>query len=653
VSARLATLASWAFAGVVAVAFVALDPAQALAPDALIAAGRAAAAALFGGLALIGAGGAALKRFAPDALAETTGGSLALVVGLGIVGAALLPVALVCGPDGVPWTLASSAALVTACLGWRTRPSLRLPQLPAGAAALGAVLLLPSLAEALAPPTDTDELYYHLALPRVLVEGGGLPGGLLHPDGSRPLPLHLVHAALLALGGEAAPRLFHLGLVAVTVASVWALAEAHFPRRTAPHPGAVPALALLGSYSFLREAGLAYNDHAVALAVLLAADAALRDRTRLAGALAGIALAVKYTAAPVLAGVGLVVLARAWSRAGRGAARPLAASLVLALLPILPWLARNAWEGLHPLFPYAGWPDSDAFTFVYPEKYGMGRGWTDTLLLPYNLVFRARPDSFAFLGRLSPLWIVVAGGGVVAAARGPARATARALLVVVVVGFAGWAAGAQLLRWLLPVSAVAALLGGAVRLRAAWLVVWLAGAVANLGPLWERAAERVAVTTGRETREEFLARELPAWPALAYLRDHVPADSPVAMLFAWHGYHVLQPTILGSVEDHVPTRWWLARHGSDALGALRRDGVTHVLVGDVAFLPSSYRFLSKEELDTAFNAPRRALRDQLLREATRLFARSRWEIWRLDGGADVAEAVPAGDVPLDAPQPPR
>jgi hypothetical protein len=215
----------------------------------------------------------------------------------------------------------------------------------------------------------------------------------------------------------------------------------------------VPALALLGSYSFLREAGLAYNDHAVALAVLLAADAALRDRPRLAGALAGIALAVKYTAAPVLAGVGLVVLGRAWKARGdapigRTIAAPLATSVALALLFVTPWIARNTWEGLHPLFPYAGWPESDAFTFVYPEKYGMGRGWKDALLLPYNLVFKARPDSFAFLGRISPLWLVVVGGGLVAAWRGPARSTARALLLVVAVGFVGWAAGAQLLRWL-------------------------------------------------------------------------------------------------------------------------------------------------------------------------------------------------------------
>ena len=46
-------------------------------------------------------------------------------------------------------------------------------------------------------------------------ESGKTLGGLLNPDGSRPLPVHLVFAALYALGGEAAPRLWHLAITAL------------------------------------------------------------------------------------------------------------------------------------------------------------------------------------------------------------------------------------------------------------------------------------------------------------------------------------------------------------------------------------------------------------------------------------------------------
>jgi hypothetical protein len=635
---RRDALAAWALATLLGGLFLWRDPVGTFTPDALRVAARGVGVALAVGVSAVGAGGAMLRRWAPGALEGRAGAVQALAVGVGALGLALLPVAYA---SVVPWRVGAGAVLAVAALGWVARPRMAWPRLPPAAVAIGAVLLLPALVEALAPPTDTDELYYHLALPRRIAEGQGLLGGPMHPDGSRPLPVHLVHAAIYAFGGEAAPRLFHLGLVAAMVGAVYLLAEDWFgPRR-----GVLPALALLGSYSFLREAGLAYNDHFVALCALLAAEAALRDRPRLGALLAGFALAAKYTAAPVVLGVAVVAVGRAWRRRTDDGAflRIVVGAAALGLAPVLPWLLRNVLEGLHPLFPYAGWPDIGRFAFVYPEKYGLGRAPTDLALLPWNLLFHARTDSFAFLGRISPLWAVLLAAGSWGAARGAsadARDAARGLAWMSLVGFLGWAAGAHLLRWLLPVSGVAALLGGATRPRAAWIALWLAGAAANLAPVWERAADRVAVVAGHEPRERFLGRALPAWPALDHLRAHVPPDARVAMLFSWHGYYVSQGSVLGSVEDHVPTRWWLARHGDDALGALRRAGVTHLLVGDVGFLRASYPFLTPAELEEQFNAPERRLREQLHAQATRLFVQSRWEVWRLDTPTEPVEPAP-------------
>jgi hypothetical protein len=156
-------------------------------------------------------------------------------------------------------------------------------------------------------------------------------------------------------------------------------------------------------------------------------------------------------------------------------------------------------------------------------------------------------------------------------------------------------------------------------------------------------APRVAVVTGNEDRETFLTRELPAWGALRYLRDQVPADAPVALLFAWQGYYVRQPWILGSLEDHVPTRYWLWKHGDTSLSALADAGVRYLLVGDIHFLKKSYPFLAPNVLKDQFTTPEQALRTLLLRDATLLFAKDRWEVWRLDGpdrALDVAPAPP-------------
>lgn len=611
------------FAGLLAIAlavvFLVLDPGGTVKPEAYLAFARGAVPALVALFAALGAGGAILRAAAPDALDAPSGWLAALGLGVAVQGAGmgLFAMAGTIGP------IAATSVLLASAAGWASRPRVRLPQVPVAVWVIGGLFLLPGLIEAMAPPTDTDELSYHLALPRRMVESGHLLGGLLNPDGSRPLPVHLVFAALYALGGEAAPRLWHLAITAVLALGVRSLAEARFGRGQ----GDLPALALLGSWSWLRESGLAYNNHLVALWLLVAADAMLARRWVLMGWMCGFALAAKYTAAPAVGGLALIA---AWDGLRTEPRRVLLAA-VATLAPVVPWWARNLYEGLHPLFPFAGWPTADVpgadFVFVYLDKYGLGRDLVSTLLLPWNLLMRAETDSFVFLGRISLLWAALVIAMVAAARRDGA---VRRLAFVVALGFVGWALGAQIMRYLLPIAAVAALAGGALSRRwPAWLLLAVS-LPANLAPALVRAADRVAVATGNETPDTFLAGSLPAWGALRFMREQVPRDAPVAMLYAWHGYYVPQPWILGSVEDHVPTRYWAWKHGDRALTELAESGVRYLLVGDVHFLKKSYPFLEPNLLETQFRAPQARMRELLLRDATRLYAADRWEVWRLD-----------------------
>ena len=604
-AAALALAATWLL----------VDPSETMQPEALAGLGASALWAVAALWAATGAGAAVLRWRSPETLDGPAGWLYALAVGIALQGAAMGLLAA----GGLATRAGSLGVLVALACGWVARPGLRWPYVGVGAGIVGAAFLFPGLLEALAPPTDTDEIYYQLDLARRIAEGGHLLGGFAHPDGSRPLPVQLVHACLYAVGGEAAPRLWHLGLVAALVAGVRELGVA----RAGPGRGDLAALVLLGSWSFVREAGMAYNNHAVAMWLLLAADALLAGRWALMGWMAGLTFAAKYTAAPVLLGIGVVAL---WD--GR---RSVLAALPGLVLPVVPWLLRNVADGLHPLFPFAGWPDAASFVFVYAEKYGVGRAPLDWLLLPWNVLMNARTDTFAFLGRISLLWAAVIAAGALAART---HGAARRLGFIVLVGFVGWALGAQLLRYLLPLSAIAALL--AAWLRPGWVpaLLFLVSLPANLAPGWIRAAGRVAVATGNEPRETFLARELPAWSAIDFLRRHAPADASVAMLFAWHGYYVPQDVVLGSVEDHIPTRWWLWSHGDASLRDLESQGVDWLLVGDTQFLKKSYGFLSPEVLRAQFNEPVERLRALLLRDATRLYAQDRWEVWRLDARVD-------------------
>ena len=78
-------------------------------------------------------------------------------------------------------------------------------------------------------------------------------------------------------------------------------------------------------------------------------------------------------------------------------------------------------------------------------------------------------------------------------------------------------------------------------------------------------------------------------------------------------------------------------------------GVRYLLVGDVHFLKKSYPFLTPEVLEEQFRRPEDLLRKLLTRDATRLFAEEKWEVWRLD--APVAPMDDATRLDAGAPTP--
>lgn len=610
----------------VGVAFVAVDPASAVTTQALSDGGRAAGAAAAGLATCWWAGRGVLARLEPALLHGPTAWLHCVVVGLLAWGLLLL---LGCGlaPLGPALLVLATAILVGVGLLGRGQP-LAVPPLTRADLAWLLLLAVPAAVVALAPPLDTDELYYHLALPHKMLQSGGLVGGFLNPSGSRPMALHLPFTALLWAGGESAPRLFHLGLAASLVVGANHMAR----ERGGPLAGHAAAALLVGSYSVTHDAGLAANNLPTAVAVLAVLDAADRGRARALALAAGAALSLKYTAAAAM--VGLFLTARVdWRR------RVVAG--VVALLLVSPWWARNLLEGLHPLFPFAGWPT--AFPFQYLEKYGDGRALVDLLLLPWNAVMTAEITSNRFLGRVSPLWLV---GGVASlgalAGRNPRHARLVGACAIILVG---WAAGPHWLRYLLPgigplaIAAgvgLGALAGLPESARGGALVVgslgvaWLAGAPANLGPMVDEAADRLDAARGAESRDDFYAKRYLPWPAIAWANAHLPADAKVALLFDWSGYLIDRQVVLGSVEDHVPVRHWVLTHGDRSLDALQKAGVTHVMVRRARFLRKIYPFLSEDHLDQWFDAPVEHLDELLLLRATLVFQAGTNRVYRLD-----------------------
>ncbi len=602
------------------VAFLVLDPTQAVLPQA----GRSfALSGLVAGawmLSLSGFGHGLLWALRVPR-ASDLGVSTRLALGLSAWGllSGLLAMA------GVFSLATSSVVLMGGLLAWMVgpRPDLRLPS-PFVVAVLLVVFLAGSV-DAAAPAIGTDERYYQLALPLRMLREGGLLGGLLSPDGSRPMALHLHFAALLGQGGDTAVRLFHLGLVICVLTAVDRLGQ----RVGGTIGGAVGVLLLAGSWTFVQQAGLAANDLPAALAILAALEAALGGQLILTGVLCGGALAIKYTAGGAVAGI-LLAARGTWKR------RIIAGVCAVGL--VAPWWLYNLSQGLHPLFPFSGWPSE--MEFQYLDKYGVGRGAVDLLLLPWNAVVHAEIESFHFLGRLSPLWLGVLLPGVLALARSD---EGRRIALVGAACFAFWAMGPHWLRYLLPGLPVLAVCGAA---GAAWLTSggpvsrtaglavmgasFLLGAPANLGPYLEHLSDRLPAATGQESADDYLARSLDDWPVILHARERLPEDAVVALAFSWSAYHLDRAVILGSVEDHIPTRHFLLTHGEKSLQDLRDAGATHLMTTRVRFRKRIYPFLDDDLFTEQFEEPEVLLDELLLDEATLLHQHGRHRLYRLE-----------------------
>ena len=461
--------------------------------------------------------------------------------------------------------------------------------LPLGLALAGLLVVLPM---ALTPPASTDELTYHLAVPKWWCEAGRLVSFAHVAHAAFPMQVELLYTWALLLGSAVAAKLVHLALGLAAV--VMAAGESRAKRGALA--GAMTAAVLLTTPVFLLNMSWAWADAATALYVLAGSlmlqrlrETWSRRRAVAAGLLWGMALGTKYTAALYLA---LALPLLLWERVAPGAPsrrlrlRRAATVGALALLLVSPWLVRNARDHGNPVHPVGDklWGRGTLVneSALY-EDAGERRSVRDRLLAPlsYSLWNRRADDTLGVLPlalvpilALVPLhrdarrlWLL----GLVSAlalgfvAAGSVRFQIPALVLVSVpAGQAlaeGWARGG----WRRPL--IGALLVGA--------------GVSNLALLaWHdrELFDPVKVAFGYESEDAWLARMEPSHPLLVKLNQD-PSARTVLAISADRLFWLDKPVIASSVLDVSPARDMVRRAGSpEAFARLLSDGhITHVL----------------------------------------------------------------------------
>jgi len=500
------------------------------------------------------------------------------------------------------------AVTAVSALGWG-KATLTVPSRWAVGTAL--LVSMPAVLDAAGPLTGVDELYLHGGLAQRMSLHEGLVGGLLHPNGSRPLTLQIIYTGLWSSGHPSSLSWFHWLLSGGLMVAVVQTGSLHLGSRVA---GVAAATLLAGSTTIQESMGQAASDLPTALAVLAAMDACNRRRIRSGIIAAATAMSIKYTSAAPLAGIFLAVRLPI-------AVRLLAAGSVAML--ISPWWIRNSIEQLHPLFPFTGWPDP-AMAFQAVEKWGAGRTALDFIWLPYRSIFQADPQTYAFHGRLHPLFF----GCLVALPLGLRSQRARPWAVAAGVGCIGWAMGPHWLRYAIPTLPLLALAGMAV-----------------IEPFLKRRIARVALVAllfglapvgladmSRQLEGHFqylIADSTPTDEALQFCNTHLPNDATVALMFTWENAALQRTQILGSVEDHIPSRHFILSHPDAPLAALRKSGATHVLIRNLEFRHSLYPTLDRKQFEAQYSRPVGLINHHLLMGADLLFSSSSHRVYRL------------------------
>jgi hypothetical protein len=510
------------------------------------------------------------------------------VIGLLGWGSLLLPLVLLIG---IQWTLVLLPIVLF--YGWKNREMVAWPSVSEEKWPLiGAGLLI--LVWTLYPTIDTDALYYHVALPKQIWMQDQLLGGELRPNGSRPMLLHLPLSQIFALAGEKAVNVFS-GLI--SIAFVVSLVErSNYVRQGS---GWIVLFCLFGSYSFWEQSTITANNMMAGFVVWLAFWASIqKSRVEVWGALMGFAVAVKYTSLGVIGAIWLLSN-RNWLEKWKAAG---IAGIVASI-----WLVRNGLQGVHPFFPYTGWEIEVPFVFV--EKYGVGRDFTSMILLPWNLIMNAQIDQFQFLGRLSPLFLLLLPFAIW---KSLYHSKGRRLLGICTIAFVFWALGPHWIRHLFPFIGLL-VFGLSIAIRWDSLInkviivfVFALGIPANVIPVLEKGAHTI------QTQAE---DDIPGYSAMVWINQHTSQDTKVALFFAWSGLILEREYVLGSVEDHTPARHWIMSHQKNCLRKLKENGIDYLVVGPHKFIRKSYSFLTEEEYRIQFQDPIDFFDDLLFQEA--------------------------------------
>jgi hypothetical protein len=463
------------------------------------------------------------------------------------------------------------------------------------------VIFLAEITLGRVPPAVRDELIHHLAIPKLYLQAGRIIEIPFALHSYYPMLLDMLYTPFIGWGLDSVPKLIH-GLFGFLTGL---LLFAYLAQRLSPVYG------LLGSFSFvstpiiLRLSNLAYVD----LGLTFYSTASLLCLLRwmeniearrwliLAGLSAGFALATKSNGLLVFLLLFFLLVFLLERQKKKSVAEIAYCAIffsLLAFVPFSPWLLKNfAWTG-NPLFPFLGGffgGDGEGTVLgLFTRRqllYGES-GW-QIAALPLRIFFSGQDDNPRYFdGVLTPILILFLPWAFKGKWSGEKKLLFSFGLLYFLYAF--FLVGLRI-RYILPVvpPLVILLVYGVhnVYLRIARPALLLGAVVLllslNAAYLWNyiHVVSPMDYLSGRETKEAYLARRLPDYPALQYINQSLPSKARVYLLFIGNrGYYCERDYFYDTSETGRALLRILNSAGEEKniREGLENLGITHLLV---------------------------------------------------------------------------
>ncbi|MCW5199577.1 glycosyltransferase family 39 protein [Desulfobulbus sp. F1] len=500
------------------------------------------------------------------------------------------------------------------------------------------------------PPLDRDGLIHHLQIPKLYLQNGSIYEIPNFVFSYYPMNLDLLYMGALWLGSDILPKYIHMAFAFATALLLYF----HLKKRLSRNYAYVGAICFLSvpvivklSVTVYVDLGLVFFSTAALLLLFRWLETKRWQHLLLAGICCGLGIGTKYNGLLVLFILTFMVPVL-WIRSQvshqRAAGPAVKAALLFCLAALLvasPWLIRNAvWTG-NPVYPlYNGFfnraaaPAEDTATSDGEAQGSMVRGVFATrhvlygeniwqlLLLPVRIFFHEAQDDDPryFDGRLNPFLLILPLLALFSIRKQANKRIQReqiALAAFCLLYFLfAFNTGVLRIRYFVPMVPFLVILSmyglyhvemlaeKHVAKQSIALVIWLLPITLML--VWNghyfygqfKKIDPLSYISGRLSRDEYLAKQLPEYQVMQYANKHLPASAKILCVFmGWRGYYLDKPH---SFDYHGNQNGLIALLNKPEIKAekigqwLKEKGFSHLLIRRDLL----YNQLRNEEIST-------------------------------------------------------